>query len=309
MQQEGVRRPTAVPSLPGDRLCQRPSHTHRDMHAPILSTPSTAPPAAASARPPRQRPGPLCSRPARGPRGLPTAPERWRRLGPAQLLGSRSTGPRPGSPVPRGAQFLPRSAPPEPAVFPAPHALSRARLLPPSAGPPRVVAGARSPPGVTAWAADSPPAGAHGGARAALAPRLRGRAPARNPERAPLPGSCPRALPSPEVPPRPLRGRPAGPRNPLRAAGLGGALGWACAARSRCRPSPRQAALDTPARPPDSQHILLCLGGGNPRSRAQTAVVLEIGTPPLQPAHRPPAGKTGPRSRSFSSQAEGISPW
>lgn len=251
MQQEGVRRPTAVPWLPGDRLCRRPSHTHRDTLAPILSTASTAPPRRGlrvpphspppAPRAPLQPPGARPPRPPHGPGAMAAA-----RPCPASRQQEHGAPPGlPGPPAPRGAQLLPPSAPPEPAVSPAPHALSRACSLPPSAGPPRVVAGARSPPGVTAWAADSPPAGAHGGARAALASRLRGRAPARNTERAPLPGSCPRALPSPEVPPRPLCGRPAGPRNPLRAAERGNALGWACAARSRCRPSPRPAVLDT----------------------------------------------------------------
>lgn len=49
---------------------------------------------------PASAPGPSAAA-RRGPRGLPTAPERWRRLGPAQLLGRRSTGPRPGSRAPR----------------------------------------------------------------------------------------------------------------------------------------------------------------------------------------------------------------
>lgn len=182
MQQEGVRRPTAVPSLPGDRLCRRPSHTHRDTHAPILSTANTAPPSAASARPsgcPRQRPGPLCSRPARPPRP-PQGPGAMAAARPCPASRQQEHGAPPGlpgPPAPRRAQFLPRSAPPEPAVSPVPHALWRACSLPPRAGPPRVVARARSPPGVTAWAADSPPAGAHGGARRsrAQAPGTRAR--------------------------------------------------------------------------------------------------------------------------------------
>lgn len=257
-----------------------------------LRRPPSRPPRAPLASPPLQRPGPLRGRPARGPRGLPTAPERWRRLGPAQLQGSKST-----PPAACRAQLLPRSAPTGASGSSGPHALSR----PLAPSPCRTSARRRR---------RSVPARGDG-----LCRRLFSR-PGPTGARAPLsrsgsgdarPPVAPSALcflvppsarsPAPRSLRAPLRGRPAGPRNPLRAAGRGGALGRACAARSRC----------SPTLCPGSPHMLLCLGGGDHRSRARAAVVVAIGLPS---AARPPPSRQelGPRSRSSSSQAEGRSP-
>lgn len=280
-----MRRPTAVPWLPGDRLWGCPSHTHHDTHAPTLSTASTAPPAAASARPPRaptlQRPGPLRGRPARGPRGLPTAPERWRRLGPAQLQGSKSTGAPPGLPGPRphaGRSSYLGLPPREPAVPPA-CTLSRVRSLPPRAGPPRVVAGARSPPGVTAWADDSSPA---------RGPRGRARR-----SRAQAPGT--RARPSPRarlaswfLPAR--APQPRGPFAPPCAAALRGP-GTLCAQRGAgarsAGPAPRAPAARRVCAQAPRTCCFVWVGAITAQGRGR--LWWWRLDPPLWPAHLPPA--------------------
>jgi hypothetical protein len=148
---------------------------------------------------------------------------------------ARLPGLAPPTPGPRLApQLLPRSAPRAPAAAAAPLSRSPSRSLPPSAGPPRVVACAPSPPGVTAPAADFLPPGPTG----ARAPRAR-RGPeartARRPERARLPGSAWRAFASSVVPRAPSAAAQKGPGTPTAHPG-GGALGRACAMRTPFSP-------------------------------------------------------------------------
>lgn len=163
-----------------------------------------------SAQPPRPPPCPGAMAAARLCRasGLPGS---WAPPGP-------SPRPLPQAPSPElTPQLLPLSA------LRAPAAASRspARSLPPSAGPPRRVACAGSPPGVTAPAADSSRAGAHGGARAARA-RRPGRARLPPPRARPAPARAaswfrPARVRKPHGLLHPLCSRPAGARIPLRA--------------------------------------------------------------------------------------------
>lgn len=102
-----------------------------------------------------------------------------------------------------------------------PPALWLARSLAPSLGRAAARCRLRSiPPGVTAPAADSPRAGAHGGARAAR-PRRPGRARRPQPRARPAPARAAswfrlaRARASPVVPGLSRRGRPGETRNPL----------------------------------------------------------------------------------------------
>ena len=208
LQHEGVRGPTAA---------------HPDTRARTVSALYPFRPAAASARRPSPAPSlrppwppspsgavPASVLPAQG---AMAAAQR----GPAGRLGGRVAGPRPGrlpGLPPRAPssglapQLLPRLAPQAPAAASRPLSGSPARSLSPSLGRAAALSRLRSvQPRVTAPAADSPLARAHGGARAARA-RRPGRA--RRPQ--------PRARPAPARAAswfRPARARePRGPSAP-----------------------------------------------------------------------------------------------
>ncbi|XP_043438575.1 basic proline-rich protein-like [Prionailurus bengalensis] len=301
LQPGGVRWPTAAPSAGGGRR-RGPSHAHPDTRArtvPTLHTLGPPPPRHDAPRahpapspPEPPAPGAQSPRPPPGPRsdgGGAALPGVWAagargpaRAGSPASLSGPEPGSRPAAPTslgPSGASRRRRRPP--------------ARSLPPSAGPPRVVACAGSPPGVTAPAAESPHAGTRGGARAARAPRPE-RAPRR---RAPLPGSARRAIASPVVPRTGSAAALEGPGTPRRAGlgaeGLGGGGGrrWRHAQPLVAQTGGVPSRL--PSRVPRGhEHMLLCLGrlDHHEQGSGQTVVVALIGTPLRGPPPALPPG-------------------